>query len=305
MVRYAVHRLLVAIPTLVVIVTIAFFLIRIAPGGPFDLERPLHPKVMEHLERIYQLDRPLHEQYLSYLRNLLAGDLGPSFYFRDFTVSELILSGLPISVQVGASALLLALGLGGLLGVAAALRQNTRSDYAVMTVATLGVTVPNFVVAPVLTLIIGLQLQLLPVGGWGKPGNYVLPIIALCLPQIAAIARLTRASMIEVLSSNFVRTARAKGLRESVTITRHAIRAAILPVVSYMGPAVANIITGSVVVEQIFSIPGIGRYFVQGSLNRDYTLVMGVTVFYGALIILCNLIADLLYGVLDPKVRYD
>ena len=168
-----------------------------------------------------------------------------------------------------------------------------------------GIAVPNFVVAPILTLIIGMQLQLLPVGGWGKTSNYVLPVIALCLPQIAAIARLTRASMIEVLSSNFVRTARAKGLPAHLTITRHAIRAALLPVVSYLGPAIANIITGSVVVEQIFSSPGIGRYFVQGSLNRDYTLVMGVTVFYGTLIIACNLIADLLYGVLDPKVRYD
>ncbi len=210
-----------------------------------------------------------------------------------------------MSLQLGGMAILLALVVGVSLGIWAALRQNSWVDYASMSVSMVGIAVPNFVVAPILTLVIGLQLQLLPVGGWGQPGHYVLPVIALCLPQIAAIARLTRASMIEVLNSNYVRTARAKGLPARLTISRHAIRAAILPVVSYLGPAIANIITGSVVVEQIFSIPGIGRYFVQGSLNRDYTLVMGVTVFYGALVILCNLIADLLYGVLDPKVRYD
>jgi oligopeptide transport system permease protein len=174
-----------------------------------------------------------------------------------------------------------------------------------MGTAMVGIAIPNFVIAPMLTLVFGLMLGWLPVGGWGRASNFVLPVVALCLPQIAAISRLTRASMIEVLGSNFVRTARAKGMPERITITRHAIRAAMLPVVSYLGPAIAQIITGSVVVEQIFSIPGIGRYFVQSSLNRDYTMVMGVTVFYGALVIFCNLVADLLYGVLDPKVRYD
>jgi oligopeptide transport system permease protein len=255
--------------------------------------------------KAYHLDEPLWQQFLRYLSGLVQGDFGPSFKYKDFTVAELIFRGFPVSLQLGAIAISLALVIGLTLGIAAALRQNSATDYAAMSVSMVGIAVPNFVVAPVLTLLIGMQLQLLPVGGWGKPSNYVLPVIALCLPQIAAIARLTRASMIEVLSSNFVRTARAKGLPAHLTITRHAIRAALLPVVSYLGPAIANIITGSVVVEQIFSIPGIGRYFVQGSLNRDYTLVMGVTVFYGALIILCNLIADLLYGVLDPKVRYD
>ncbi|MGH6891412.1 MAG: ABC transporter permease subunit, partial [Dongiaceae bacterium] len=255
--------------------------------------------------RAYHLDEPLWQQFIRYLNGLLHGDFGPSFKYKDFSVAELIFGGFPVSLQLGAIAIVLALVIGLSLGIWAALRQNSWIDYATMSVSMVGIAVPNFVIAPILTLVIGLNLQLLPVGGWGRPANYVLPVIALCLPQIAAIARLTRASMIEVLSSNFVRTARAKGLPARITITRHAIRAAILPVVSFLGPAVANIITGSVVVEQIFSIPGIGRYFVQGSLNRDYTLVMGVTVFYGVLIIGCNLIADLLYGVLDPKVRYD
>jgi oligopeptide transport system permease protein len=303
--QYFLKRLGGAIPTLFIIITGSFFMIRMAPGGPFDRERVVPPDIMANLLKAYHLDEPLWRQYMRYLEGLAHFDFGPSFKYKDFSVAQLIAQGFPTSLGLGSMAMIVALTLGLTLGVWAALRQNTIVDYAATGVSMLGIAVPNFVIAPILTLIIGLQLQLLPVGGWGKPGNYVLPIVALCLPQIASIARLTRASMIEVLSSNFVRTARAKGLRESVTITRHAIRAAVLPVVSYLGPAIANIITGSVVVEQIFSIPGIGRYFVQGSLNRDYTLVMGVTIFYGVLIILCNLIADLLYGVLDPKVRYD
>jgi len=240
-----------------------------------------------------------------YLVDLAHGDFGPSFKYKDFTVAQLIAQGFPTSLTLGTIAMVAALTIGLTLGVWAALRQNSVVDYTATGVSMLGIAVPNFVVAPALTLVFGLMLGWLPVGGWGSPANYVLPVIALCLPQIAAIARLTRASMIEVLGSNFVRTARAKGMPERITLTRHAIRAALLPVVSYLGPAIAQIITGSVVVEQIFSIPGIGRYFVQSSLNRDYTMVMGVTIFYGALVIFCNLIADLLYGVLDPKVRYD
>jgi oligopeptide transport system permease protein len=303
--NYFLRRLGGAIPTLLVIIAGTFFMMRLAPGGPFARERKVPEEVERNLLKAYHLDDPLWQQFLHYLNGLLHGDFGPSFKYKDFNVADLIFGGFPVSLQLGAIAIALALAIGLALGIWAALRQNSAVDYAAMSVSMVGIAVPNFVVAPIMTLVIGLQLQLLPVGGWGHASNYVMPVIALCLPQIAAIARLTRASMIEVLSSNFVRTARAKGLPARLTITRHAIRAAILPVVSYLGPAVANIITGSVVVEQIFSIPGIGRYFVQGSLNRDYTLVMGVTVFYGALIILCNLIADLLYGVLDPKVRYD
>ncbi|HET6621100.1 MAG TPA: oligopeptide ABC transporter permease OppB [Dongiaceae bacterium] len=305
MLHYFLRRLGGAIPTLFIIIAGTFFMMRLAPGGPFARERKVPPEVEANLLRAYHLDEPLWQQFLRYLEGLLHGDFGPSFKYKDFSVADLIFGGFPVSLQLGAMAIVLALLIGLSLGIWAALRQNSLIDYTSMSVSMIGIAVPNFVVAPVLTLVIGLNLKLLPVGGWGHASNYVLPVIALCLPQIAAIARLTRASMIEVLSSNFVRTARAKGLPARLTITRHAIRAAVLPVVSFLGPAVANVITGSVVVEQIFSIPGIGRYFVQGSLNRDYTLVMGVTVFYGAIIILCNLIADLLYGVLDPKVRYD
>lgn len=305
MLNYVFRRLGGAIPTLFIIIAGTFFMMRLAPGGPFARERVVPPEVERNLMKAYHLDEPLWQQFLRYLNGLVHGDFGPSFKYKDFTVADLIFGGFPVSLQLGGIAIILALIIGLTLGISAALRQNSAADYASMSVSMVGIAVPNFVVAPILTLVIGMQLKLLPVGGWGHASNYVLPVIALCLPQIAAISRLTRASMIEVLSSNFVRTARAKGLPARLTITRHAIRAALLPVVSYLGPAIANIITGSVVVEQIFSIPGIGRYFVQGSLNRDYTLVMGVTVFYGALIILCNLIADLLYGVLDPKVRYD
>jgi oligopeptide transport system permease protein len=303
--HYFLSRIAGAIPTLFVIIAGTFFMMRLAPGGPFARERKVPEEVERNLLKAYHLDDPLWQQFLHYLNGLLHGDFGPSFKYKDFSVAELIFGGFPVSLQLGGIAIALALAIGLTLGIWAALRQNTAADYTAMSVSMVGIAVPNFVVAPILTLVLGMQLKLLPVGGWGGAANYVLPVVALCLPQIAAIARLTRASMIEVLSSNFVRTARAKGLPARLTITRHAIRAAVLPVVSYLGPAVANIITGSVVVEQIFSIPGIGRYFVQGSLNRDYTLVMGVTVFYGGLIILCNLIADLLYGVLDPKVRYD
>jgi oligopeptide transport system permease protein len=303
--NYLFRRLGGAIPTLFVIIAVTFFMMRLAPGGPFARERKVPPEVEANLLKAYHLDEPLWMQFIRYLKGLVQGDFGPSFKYKDFSVADLISQGFPVSLQLGGIAILIALVLGVALGVWAAFRQNSAVDYVSMSVSMVGIAVPNFVVAPILTLVFGLMLHMFPVGGWGRWDHFVLPIIALCLPPLASIARLTRASMIEVLSSNFIRTARAKGLPEMITITRHAIRAALLPVVSYLGPAFANIITGSVVVEQIFSIPGIGRYFVQGSLNRDYTLVMGVTVFYGALIILCNLIADLLYGVLDPKVRYD
>jgi oligopeptide transport system permease protein len=304
---YAIKRLFGALPTLFIIIAIAFFMMRLAPGGPFDKERKLSAEVEANLMRAYHLDEPLPQQFARYVGNLLQGDFGPSFQYKDFTVTELIWGGFPASLKLGGIAMLLATVVGIGLGSWAALKQNSAIDYAVMATAMTGITVPNFVVAPLLTLIFGLWLAWLPVGGWGGGDveHIILPIIALALPQIAAVARLTRGSMIEVLHSNYVRTARAKGLREHITIVRHALRAALLPVVSYLGPAVASIITGSIIIEQIFGIPGIGRYFVQAALNRDYTLVMGVTVFYGALIIMFNLMVDLVYGLLDPKVRYD
>lgn len=305
MLNFALRRVLSAIPTLFVIVTVSFFLIRVAPGGPFDLERPLEAKVMENLQRIYQLDKSLFEQYLIYLGNLLVGDLGPSFYFRDFTVAELFRRGLPISMQLGLSALVLALLLGGTLGTYAALRQNKPGDYGVMTLATAGITIPNFVVAPLLTLIFAVWLGVLPAGGWGdgRFSHKILPIVTLALPQVAVIARLMRASMIETLRAHHIRTARAMGLPGYVVIGVHALRGAILPVVSYLGPAAAALLTGSVIVETIFGIPGIGRYFVQSALNRDYTLVIGTVIVIAVFIILFNLIVDLIYAWLDPRMR--
>jgi oligopeptide transport system permease protein len=304
--RYTIKRLFGAIPTLLVIIALAFFMMRLAPGGPFSRERAVPAEVEANLTRAYHLDDPLWLQFINYMGNILQGDFGPSFKYKDFSVNELIWGGFPNSMMLGGIAIALAVILGVTAGTIAALRQNTTTDYAVMATAMSGITIPNFVVAPTLTLVFGLILRWTPVGGWGDSWNQaVLPIVALCLPQVAAISRLTRASMIEVLRSNYVRTARAKGLPERVAILRHAMRAGMLPVISYLGPAVAQIITGSIVIEQIFSIPGIGRYFVQAALNRDYTLVMGVTIFFGVLIVLFNLVVDLLYGVLDPKVRYD
>ncbi|MDJ0944668.1 MAG: oligopeptide ABC transporter permease OppB [Kiloniellales bacterium] len=307
MFSYVARRFFGAVPTLFIIVTVAFFLIRVAPGGPFDLERPLEAKVMENLNRIYQLDKPLWQQYALYLESLLRGDLGPSFYFRDFSVNELFARGLPISIQLGSAALLLALLVGGLLGVIAALRQNRGTDVAVMATATIGITIPNFVVAPLLTLLFAIWLGWLPAGGWGDGAliNKVLPVFTLALPQVAIIARLTRGSMIEMLRANHIRTARANGLPGYVVVGVHALRGALLPVVSYLGPAAAALLTGSVVIETIFGIPGVGRYFVQGALNRDYTLVMGTVIMIAVFIIVFNLIVDLLYAVLDPRVRYD
>jgi oligopeptide transport system permease protein len=303
---YVVRRVLSAIPTLFIIVTISFFLIRLAPGGPFDLERPLEAKVMENLRRIYQLDKPLYEQYWLYLSALARGDLGPSFYFRDFTIAELFARGLPISMRLGFTALALALVVGATLGTIAAFRQNRAIDYAVIGIATFGITVPTFVVAPVLQIVFGLMLAWLPVGGWndGAIRNTVLPILTLALPQVAVIARMTRASMIEVLRSNPIRTLRANGLPGSI-IVRHALRGAALPVVSYLGPAAAALLTGSVVVETIFGRPGVGRYFVEGALNRDYTLVMGTVIVIAVFVLVFNLLVDLVYALIDPRVRYE
>jgi len=301
-----VRRLLSVPPTLFLVVTLAFFLMRVAPGGPFNLARPLDPKVMENLQRIYQLDQPLWRQYFSYLASLLHGDLGPSFYWRDFTVSELFAKALPISAFLGASALTLALLVGGAAGALAAMRQRSLLDHLVTAGASLGVTVPNFVVAPLLQLFFGLSLKWLPVGGWGEGGAryLILPIVTLALPQIAAVARLTRVAMIEALNANPARTLRAYGLPSRVVL-KHALRAALIPVVSYIGPAAAALMTGSVVVENIFGIPGVGRYFIDGALNRDYTLVMGAVIVVAALILAFNLLVDLAYAFIDPRVRHE
>jgi oligopeptide transport system permease protein len=305
MIRYILRRLASSVPTLFLVITISFFLIRMAPGGPFDLEQPLDASVMENLKRLYQLDQPLHVQYWSYLKGLIVGDLGPSFYYRDLSVAQLFAKGLPVSMQLGGYALLLALIVGMTCGVIAAIRQNQLSDYAVVTFATAGITIPTFVTAPLFQVIFGLWLAWLPVGGWndGAVRNIILPVLVLALPQMAVVARLTRAAMIETLRANHIRTLRAQGL-SNATIIRHALRGAALPVVSYLGPAAAALLTGSVVVETIFGLPGIGRYFVEGALNRDYTLVMGTVVVIACFVILFNLLVDVAYAALDPRVRY-
>lgn len=306
MLRYSLRRLLGAVPTLLILITIAFFMMRAAPGGPFDSEKVLPPEIQANLDRMYHLDEPLVKQYFRYLGNVLQGDLGPSFQYRDWTVNELIGRGLPVSLRIGSTAILLALLFGVLAGTIAALHQNRAADHTVMTAAMTGISIPNFVMAPLLILVFAVYLGWLPAGGWsdGAWRNMVLPVIVLALPKLAYIARLTRGSMIEVLRSNYIRTARAKGLPERTVILRHALKPALLPVVSYIGPATAALLAGSLVVEQIFGLPGIGRYFVQGALNRDYTLVMGVVIFYGSFIILLNFVVDLMYAWLDPRVRY-
>ena len=303
MLRYSLRRLLGAIPTLLILIGLAFLLIRAAPGGPFDRERSLLPEVEANLRAAYHMDEPLYAQFGRYLWGLLHFDFGPSFQYRDYTVTELIAAGFPVSLTLGTCSLVVALLVGVSAGSVAALRQNSGVDHAVMAVSMTGISIPNFVMAPLLVLVFAIYLRWLPAGGLGQ-GNLVLPVIALALPQIAYLSRLTRGSMIEVLRSNFVRTARAQGLPTWQVIVKHALKPALLPVVSYLGPATAHIITGSVVIEQIFSRPGLGRYFVAGALNRDYTLVMGVVVFYGVLIILFNFLVDLAYAWLDPKVRY-
>ncbi len=306
MLSFIFRRFLSAIPTLFLIVTISFFLIRLAPGGPFDLERPLEAKVMENLMRIYQLDKPLVEQYILYLAAVMRGDFGPSFFLRDFSVAELFRQGLPISITLGALGLTLAVLVGGLLGTTAAFRQNSIADYIVTGFGAIGLTIPNFVVAPIFQIVFGLTLAWLPVAGWnnGSLRNLVLPVIVLALPQIAVVSRMIRASMIENLRSNHIRTLRSLGLPTSV-IVRHALRGAVLPVISYLGPAAAALLTGSVVVETIFGLPGIGRYFVEGALNRDYTLVMGTVVIVAVFVLLFNLVVDVLYALIDPRVRMD
>ena len=302
---HVLRRLGTALPTLLVIITLAFFMMRLAPGGPFDQERPLPPEIQRNIERAYHLDESLPQQYFRYLGGLLRGDFGPSFRTKDFTVGELLAAGAPASFKLGLLALALAGSLGVALGVAAALNQNTALDYGLMTLAMVGIAIPNFVMAPLLTLVFGVYLGWFPVAGWGDGSLYylVLPVVALALPQVARIARLTRGSMIEIMNANYVRTARAKGLAERVVVGRHALKGALLPVVSYLGPAAAGLMTGSVVVETIFSLPGIGRYFVEAALDRDYTMVMGVVIVYAVLIILLNLAVDMVYGLLDPKVR--
>ncbi|MDH3428873.1 MAG: oligopeptide ABC transporter permease OppB [Gammaproteobacteria bacterium] len=305
MLRYALLRLLGAIPTLLLVIVLAFLMVHAAPGGPFDAERALPAEIEANIAAAYHLDEPLYQQFVRYLKGLVQGDLGPSYRYRDHTVSELIATAFPLSLKLGAMAMLLALIVGVAAGSLAALRRNTLSDRVLMMLAMTGISIPVFVIAPVLVLFLAVRLQWLPAGWSGNEGaaRFLLPVIALALPQIAYIARLTRASMIDVLASDFVRTARAQGLGTAAIVRYHALKPAMLPVLSYLGPAIAAILTGSVVVEEIFGIPGLGQFFVRGALNRDYTLVLGIVIFYATLVVLLNLVVDILYGAIDPRIR--
>ncbi len=305
MLRYFLTRLAGAVPTVFVIVTITFFLIRAAPGGPFDQEQTLPPEIMANLQSAYGLDQPIWTQYGRYLGALARGDFGPSFKYKDFSVTELIGQGFPVTLELGTLAMALALILGVPIGTFAALRHNSAADYLTMSVAVVGIAIPSFVVLPFLGLLFGIYLHWLPVAGWEPASikHLLLPVAALALPPLSVIARLVRGSMLEVLRSNYIRTAVAKGLPRRTLLLRHALRPALLPVASYLPPAVASIMTGSLVVESIAGLPGIGRYMVQGALNRDYTLVLGMVIIYSTLLILMGLIVDLLYAWLDPRVR--
>ncbi|WP_419953774.1 ABC transporter permease [Methylobacterium sp.] len=305
MIGFVLRRLAQAIPTLFLVVTGSFFLIRLAPGGPFDLERPLPPAAMQNLARVYGLDQPLIVQYGRYLAALIQGDLGPSFSFRDLTVADLFARGLPVSMTLGGLALLLSLSVGIGLGAWAAFRRGGGIDRAIGLLAGLTLAIPTFVVAPLLQIVFGLSLRWLPVGSWegGAPSHLVLPVLTLALPQIGAIARLTRTSLNETLNAQPVRTMRAMGLPPR-RVARHALRGALLPVVAIVGPVAAGLLTGSVVVETIFGLPGIGRAFVDGALNRDYTLVMGTVILVGLFVTLLNIVADIACALLDPRLRH-
>jgi oligopeptide transport system permease protein len=309
---YTARRLLIAIPTMLAIISVAFLMMRAAPGGPFDGERKLPPATERAIAEKFGLDKPLHEQYLDYVGGVIQGDFGPSYKTLGKSVNDLIADGLPVSLTIGFLTMAISLVIGTALGIYAGLRQNSAADYGVMGIAMIGISVPSFVIGPILILLLALGAGLFAVGGLGTyPNigmswhNMTLPVLTLSLAQVAIISRLMRASIIETMRANHIRTARAKGLSEWDVITRHALPSALLPLVSYAGPAMARVMTGSVVIEKIFGLPGLGSYFVDGALNRDYTLVMGAIIVYAGLIILLNLVADILYAMLDPKVKYD
>jgi oligopeptide transport system permease protein len=305
MTRFLTGRLLILVPTLLVIVTLSFFLMRVAPGGPFDADAQLEPEILANLRAAYDLDKPLQQQFGRYLTRLAQGDLGPSIGYKDYTVSELIVIGLPVSLQLGLTALLIATLLGVPLGIVAALNQNRWPDTVIGSLALVGIAIPSLITAPLMTLVFGVTFKLLPVAGWGDGAlqNRVLPVTALVLPQLAIIARLARGSFLDVSRQNFVRAARARGLPEWRVVAAHALKPTLVPLVSYLAPAVAGVMTGSIVIEQIFGLPGVGRYFVQGALARDYPLVMGVVIVYASAVLTMNLLADLAYAALDPRVR--
>ncbi len=305
MFSYAMRRVMSAIPVAFIAITVCFFILRLAPGGPFDQERPLPPAVLENVLAYYNLDKPLWEQYLMYVGGVVQGDFGPSMSSYDFTVSQLLAIGLPFTLMLGSIAFVLATTVGVITGIIAAVNQNKWPDYVLVLVVMIGVIVPNFLLGALFQLFFGVYLKWLPAGGWS--GNWlqlVLPVIVLSWSHAARISRLMRGSMIEVLGTNYIRTAKSKGIGERLVLARHAVKPALVPVVSYLGPGLSYLLTGSLVVENIFGLPGIGRYFVNAALNRDYGLVLGTTIFYVLLILVLNLLVDLVYAWLDPKVRY-
>ncbi|USZ15300.1 oligopeptide ABC transporter permease OppB [Moraxella sp. FZFQ2102] len=306
MFKLIIRRTLEAIPTLLFLITISFFMMRLAPGSPFTGERNLPPAVLANIEAKYNLNDPLWLQYLNYLKQLLHGDFGPSFTYKDYTINELLQQSLPVSIELGVYAFIIAVIVGVTMGIIAALKQNSVLDYSLMTVAMAGVAIPSFVKAPLMVLIFAVILKWFPAGGWndGAFMNLVLPVTALSLSYIASIARITRGSMIETMNSQFIRTARAKGLPLRHIVIKHALRPASLPIISYLGPAFVGIITGSIIIETIFGLPGIGQLFVNGALNRDYSLVLSLTILVGVLTIVFNAIVDILYAVIDPKIKY-
>lgn len=308
MTKYIIRRLLGIIPTLFIIVTLSFFIVRVAPGGPFDGERALPETVKRNIEAKYHLDEPLLMQYGRYLFDVMRGDLGPSYKYKDHDVNHFIGLSLPNSIVLGVIALSIALIFGITLGIVAAVRQNSWVDYGSMALAVIGISVPLFVIGPILQYVFAMKLKLLPTSGWFSAGDslktIILPSIALSFSYFADVARLTRSSMLETLRSDYIRTAKAKGMRNSVIVVKHAMKGAMLPIVSYLGPAFAGIITGSIVVEQVFRIPGLGRFFVQSSFNRDYTLIVGVVIVYSVILVFMNFLVDVVYAQLDPRISY-
>jgi oligopeptide transport system permease protein len=303
--RFIAVRLLQAVPVILAVITVTFFLVRVAPGGPFDSEKAVIPEVRAALEAQYRLDQPLLRQYVAYLGDLAQGDFGPSFKYPGRSVNELIGAGLPVTAELGLYALLIATLIGGVAGVIASLKPNTAQDYIPMTLAMIGICMPTFLLGPLLVLLFGIRLEWLPVSGWGDiPGDKLLPSITLGAAYAAYIARLSRAGMLEVLSQDYIRTARAKGLPEWQVVIKHALRGGLIPVVAFLGPAFAGLLAGSFVVETIFQIPGLGRFYVQAAFNRDYTMILGTTVFLSTLIVLFNLLSDILAAWLNPRLRH-
>lgn len=303
---YAMRRVLSALPVALIAVTACFFILRLAPGGPFDGERALPPTTLANLRAHYNLDLPLIQQYFIYVWRLLQGDFGPSMVYNDFTVAEMLWIGLPFTLMLGFTAFVIGTIVGLIAGSLSALYQNKLPDYLLVMLVMVGLVVPNFLIGSILQLVFGVYLDWFPAGGW-RPGQYeylVLPVLVLVLPHAGRTARLMRGSMIEVLGTNYIRTARAKGLGQRLILARHAIKPALLPVVSYLGPGLSYLLTGSLVVEQIFALPGIGKYFISAALNRDYGLVLGTTILYMFIILAVNLLVDIIYAWLDPKVRY-